>query len=71
MMGQKDVVGIQRRDEAASRRVYSGIAGRAAAAIVLPQIPDARIADRLHHRARVVAGAIIDHDDLEILAALG
>ncbi len=70
MMGQEDVVGIQRRDEAALRGVDAGVAGGAAALVFLAHETDARIVQAFHHGAGIVAGTVIDHDDLEILAGL-
>src|SRR5690348_6424750 len=70
-MGEKNIVGIQRRDEAAPGAIDRGVAGFAAAAIGLGDELNARIAEGFYDRARIIPGAIVHHDDFKILAALG
>ena len=51
MMGQEDIVGIQRRDIAAAGRVDGGVARRAAALVFLAD--ESGCADRRRRRPRV------------------
>src|SRR6185437_7578815 len=69
-MRQIDIVGIQKGDKAAARLVNAPVARRAAARIGLANEMKARIAEGQGHLLRIVARAIVDHDDLEILETL-
>ena len=54
MSGKKFVVGIEEREEFAARLVDAGVTRGTAAAIVLPDVADARIPQRIDHCLRVV-----------------
>ena len=69
-MRQKDIVGIQKGDKAAARLVNPPVARRAATRIGLANEMKTRIAEGLDYLLRIVARAIVDHDDLEILKTL-
>src|ERR1700760_4510852 len=70
MMRQEDIVGIQKGEKAAARLVNAAVARRAATRIGLANEMNARIAEGFDHLLRIVARAIVDHDDLEILESL-
>ena len=66
LAGQEQVVGIEEGDVAPLGGENAPIARCATAGIVLPDVTQARVANRLDHRAGIVMRAIIDDDDLEI-----
>ena len=66
VLGKVDVVGVEKRQELARRRVERRVARSRLAAVILPNHPDARVADAVCDRARSVGRAVIDDDQFPI-----
>jgi hypothetical protein len=71
LVGVPAVVGIEKRDVMPGRRFEPGVAsGRRPAVLMVYKQPDPRIAQRRDHFLRIIGGAVVDDDQLEIGMAL-
>jgi hypothetical protein len=70
MVGKKDIVGIEERNEPSNGSVNPAVASRRAALIFLPQQANTPVSDPLECDCRIVRRTVVDDDDLEILKRL-